>query len=157
MGYMVVYSTMRMVLRKQIFAKISTIPETSLTTFTILKTDRSLSLKDCKMSEIKVGGKMYDIVRQKDNGSSITYFCLRDQREEQLIVKSALLNDHSKSRNPFTKTTRLILDQIIKSALLSEKSGLKEYPSVEVLFDGKCHTYPCPVLPVPAPPPQQFC
>jgi hypothetical protein len=156
MGYMVLYSTMRIVLRKQIFAEISTIPNTSLTTFTILKTGKPDVFTGRKMPELKVDGKLYDIVRQKDNGSSITYFCLRDHREEQLILKASLFTDRSKNRNPFTKTTRLILEHIIKTALLTEIIGSEESQASELIYEGICRIYVRPVLPVPAPPPQLF-
>ena len=156
MGYMVVFSSMQMLLRQQTFAKLSTVPDTALTVFTILKTDKVLVLKGRRMPEIKVDGKMYDIVRQKDNGKSITYFCLRDRKEEQLILKAGLAGDRSKRNSPLSKTSSLILDQIIKTALLTEKKSFKEYPIIELLFDAKCHIYSGPILAVPAHPPQQF-
>lgn len=157
MGYMLVYSSMRMILRQQTFAKLSNISDTALTVFTISKTNKPLLLKGKRMPEIKIDGKMFDIVRQKDNGSSITYFCLRDRKEEQLIRKASLITDHSKSNNPLSETSRLMLDQIIKTALLSEKQGLKDSLTVEILFGSKIYNYIGPILSVPAPPPQHFC
>lgn len=157
MGYMVVYSSIRMILRQQTFAKLSNLPDTALTAFTISNTKHALLLKGSSMPEIKIDGKMFDIVRQKDNGDSTTYFCLRDNKEEQLILKANLITGQTKSGNPFSRTTRLMLDQIIKTALLSENQGLKDSLPVEYLFGGENHYYARPMLPVPAPPPQQYC
>lgn len=157
MGYMLVYSSMRMILRQQTFAKLSNISDTALTVFTISKTNKPLLLKGKRMPEIKIDGKMFDVVRQKDNGSSITYFCLRDRKEERLISKANLISDYSKSNNPLSETNRLMLDQIIKTALLSEKQGLKDSLTVEILFGSKIYNYIGPILSVPAPPPQHFC
>lgn len=154
---MIVFSSVRMIIRQQAYANLSTSPEKALTVITIQKTDRIVIFKGRRMPEIKVDGKMYDIVRQKDNGSSISYYCLRDRKEEQLIHKAGLLTDQSKNNNPLSKTANLILDQIIKTALLLEKQGLKEPQPVEFFFHCKNHIYSGPLLPVLAPPPQQFC
>lgn len=154
MGYMVVYSSMRMIIRQQTFAKLSAYPDAALTAITISKTSRDFMFKGRNMREVRADGKMYDIVRQKDNGSSITYYCLRDHKEEQMILKAGLINDQSKSTNPLAKTSRLILDQIIKTALIAEKQSSQEYATGNISFHSKHHIYSRPSLPVPAPPPQ---
>lgn len=156
-GYMIVFSSVRMILRQQAFADLSTSPQKALTVITIQKTDRIVILKGRRMPEIKVDGKMYDIVRQKDNGNSISYYCLRDRKEEKLLREASLLTDHSQSNNPLSKTSSLILDQIIKTALLGEKQDFKGSQPNDFFFHSKNHIYSGPLLPVPAPPPQQVC
>jgi hypothetical protein len=156
MGYMVGYSISRMILRKQVFSNISVIPNDKLTAFTVPKNNKILLINSRRQPEIKVDGKMYDVVRYKDNGTSITYYCLRDHKEEQMIKESILHNDQSGKSNPVSKTSRLILDQIIKSALLSEKMDFKSSPIKLLFFCNLCLIYPVPFLPVPAPPPQKL-
>jgi hypothetical protein len=157
MGYMLVYSFNRMVLRDQVFSNLSSNSDNNLTSFTISKSKRDEVFSSRKQLEIKVEGQMYDVVRYKDDGNSITYYCLRDHKEEQLIAKSIFLKDQSKSTTSFPKTARLILDQMLKIALLSEKivtafSAIPSYFSTTYIY-----TYSVPVIPVPAPPPQPIC
>lgn len=154
MGYVVVSSVSRVMLRKQVFSNLSSIPDHQLIAITVPKNNQLTFINKRKQLEIKVDGQMYDVVRLKDNGKSITYFCFRDHKEEQMIKKSILLTDQSKNANPVSKTSRLILDQIIKSALLSEKQDLKILSTTMLFSDNSDYFYYDPILPVPAPPPQ---
>jgi hypothetical protein len=154
MGYMVVSSVNRMILRKQVSINLWSIPDYKLTTITVPKNNQSDFFNKSIQPEIKVDGQMYDVVRYKDNGKSITYICVRDQKEERMIKKSILLTDQSKNSNPGSKASMLILDQIIKSALLSEKLDLKILSTTILFSDNSGFLYSNPILPVAAPPPQ---
>ncbi len=157
MGYMVVFSVSRMILRKQVFSNLSTIPNYKLVAITFLKNGEIRQINKKKQLEIKVDGKMYDVVRCKDNGKSITYYCFHDHKEQHFIERTILLTDQSKSNNSVPKTTRLILEHIIKTALLYEKQDAGFSPVAILTFKRLNFTYPNPVIPVPAPPPQTLC
>jgi hypothetical protein len=154
MGYMVVSSVSRVMLRKQVFSNLSSFPDHQLTAITVPKNNQHTFINKRTQLEIKVDGQMYDVARFKDNGNSITYFCFHDQKEEQMIKKSILLTNQSKNANPVSKTSRLILDQIIKSALLSEKQDLKILTTTILFSENSGFIYSNPILPVSAPPPQ---
>ncbi len=157
LGYFFVYSTMRMMHRQMVFAQLSTIPDSQLTTVTILKAEREQDYPYGDKNEIKINGQLFDVIKQKDNGKSITYYCKRDRKEELLNTNVANIVHHTGTEIPLSKSAQLILDNIIKNALISSEDN-----QLSQLFIGLnpivfSSIYKVPLIPVPAPPPQQAC
>lgn len=154
MGYMLMYSAMRTIYRKQVFAEISERPQRSQIAIKLPNSERSKLIKGKRCLEIKLNGQMFDVVKSKTEGNYTTYFCIRDIREELFTQKLNGIHNHSESSIPVKKTTRLILDNIIKTALISDKlettgiTGSIEYYSTETI------DYSAPLLNIPVPPPQ---
>ncbi|MFA5970950.1 MAG: hypothetical protein WC780_01265 [Lentimicrobiaceae bacterium] len=155
LGYFLVLSVMRMAVRQQKWAQLSTLPEQQLTTFIFTRNIADSRLKILDQREILVDGKLYDVVRKTDDGKQIKYFCVYDHEEETLISKTRLFNSKAQQM-PLQSTARNIIDKIIKSGIFTEKTFfLTENP---ISFNPACkgNSYSDPIIQVSSPPPQQL-
>ena len=157
LGYFFVYSAMRMMHRQMVFAQLSNIPDSQLTTITLLKGEQCRYDPDGDKNEFKINGQLYDVVRQKDNGKSVTYYCLRDRNEELLNNNAANIVHHSGKELPLSKSAQLILDNIIKNALISSEQTYFNHIIISFNPIVIPSFYNVPFLPVPALPPRQTC
>lgn len=156
MGYMLVYMAVRANMKKQVFAKISKQPDRKLISIVLPRSDKSRLLKGRKYPEIKLNGQMFDVVKTIDNGKYTTYLCIRDIREEQLVRNANLFNGQCPNKYPLQKTTSLILDNIIKTALIYSHYKLTGFPKVIKRYIPESLRYSAPLLNILLPPPQLF-
>lgn len=156
MGYMLVYTSMRVNLKKQVFAEISKHPPHALITIVLPHSDKSRLMKGKKYPEIKFNGQMYDVVKKTDNGDFTTYLCIRDIREEQFIRNTNLFIRQCQHGNPLQKTTSLILDNIIKTALIYSNYKLTGFHKLIKRYIPESLIYSPPLLNIFVPPPQVF-
>jgi len=156
LGYFMVLSVMRMAVRQQKWAQIHTTPFSQLTVFTFSKNAKNSRLKIVNKREIKVDGKLYDIARKSENCSTITYYCVYDQKEESLIAKTRLLNSNTQ-QTPSQKTAYLILEKIIKTGVINQAPGLYISFEESLLYSTILFNYDIPYLKRISPPPQPFC
>jgi hypothetical protein len=127
LGYYFVNQAIRLIHKQEVFALLSQTPDQLLVKFIIEKSRiDELNIQGPK-AEITVGGKKYDIKKQVDSGAFITIYCKPDKHEDRFINKSKILNNKLQSDKPNSKTAILILDSIIKTALLSEGSNPVEH------------------------------
>ena len=156
LGYFLVLSTMRVAMRHQHWAQLSTLPEEQLSTFIFEKNVTNSRLKIVDKREILVDGKLYDVVRKTDDGKHIKYFCVYDKEEETLISKTRLFNSEAQQM-PVQSTARLIINLIIKTGIVSEVSSVISESSV-LTFSDYTHTiYSIPAILIQSPPPKEYC
>lgn len=156
LGYFLVLSVMRMAVRHQKWAQLSSLPQNQLTTFVFNTKFTNKQVKIINSREIIVDGNLYDIVRSSNIGSQITYSCVRDHQEENIIAKTRLFNSNAQHM-PQQNTARLIIDKIIKTGVTNDPiNGFTE--SCKFLLS--CYRlipYTGPALQISLPPPQAFC
>ena len=156
LGYFLVLSVMRVAVRQQKWAQLSTIPEQQLTSFIFNKNSSDPRLKIVNKREITVDGKLYDIVRKYDNGKTITYFCVHDFKEQTLISKTRLYNSRAQQM-PLQNKARLIIEKIITTGIFNTQAdrididSFQTYSLISTLF------YSGPVISILLPPPQFSC
>lgn len=155
LGYFLVLSAMRLAIRQQKWAQLSSIPEQQLTTYIFTKNSRDSRLEIENNREIRIYGKLYDVVRKIDDGKQIKYFCVYDHEEETLISKTRLFNSKAQQM-PVQSTARNIIDKIIKSGIFTEKTFFITENSIA--FNPACpgNSYSGPIIQVSSPPPQQL-
>ena len=120
LGYFLVLSAMRIAVRQQKWNLLSTIPEQKLSIFTFDKSGLS-RLKVVNKREIIVDGKLYDVVRKTIKGKKTIYYCFHDLKEQTLIAKTRLFNSQQ-HQMPNKNTARLIVEKIIKTAVIQDKN-----------------------------------
>jgi hypothetical protein len=156
LGYYLVLSAIKMAVRHQKWTQLSTIPESRLTHFTSLKSIKNSEIKQLNKHEVQVDGKLYDIVRIRDNGKTVTYSCLRDFKEESLISKTRLFNSKAQQM-PFQNTARLIIEKIIKSCIVSDETIFNSESYPEYPINPIQASYSGPEINISPPPPKSIC
>jgi len=156
LGYFLVLTLMRVAVRQQKWAQLSTLPDTDLTSFIFAKNSPDPEFKIENDHEIIVNGKLYDVVRKTENGGSVKYYCVRDKEEETLISKTRLFNSQAQQM-PVQNTTRLMVEKIIKIAVVNEEARLIQHCSVIAFSIFREANYSFPGLQIALPPPQLFC
>ena len=153
LGHFLALTVMQLAVRQHTWAQLSKVQDENLTTFIIAKNNPGQGLKVRNSHEISVDGKLYDVVRKKDNGKYITYFCIRDQQEETLIATTRQYNSAAQPL-PLRNTALLIVEKIIKTATLIEDiSSFSEYSDISFSIFPESH-YSGPEIPISIPPPE---
>jgi len=155
LGYFLVLTVMRVAVRHQKWAQLSTIPHHQLTTFVFKNTNSGERLKILDEKEILVDGKLYDVVRKTTNGTHTKYLCVHDHEEETLIAKTRQFNSQSQPL-PIQNTARLIFDKIIKTGIFNSNSVTQSESCtvlIQLFIEKK---YSNPTLQISIPPPQPF-
>jgi hypothetical protein len=151
-----VLSVMRIAFRQQKWAQLSTIPDQELITFIFDKYHPGPGFGVVNKREILVNGRIYDVVRKADNGKTITYRCVYDHKEQSLITKTRLLNSKAQQL-PLKNTARLIVEKIIKTAIVDSKSEWISESRCIPLFYFDLICYSGPPIQILLPPPQSCC
>ena len=156
LGYFLTLSTIRMAMRHQHWALLSSLPEEQLSIFVFEKNATDSRLRIMDEREILVDGKLYDVVRKIDNGRQIKYFCVWDREEETLISKTRLFNSQAQQM-PVQDKSRQIVEKIIKTGILNANTTfiLENYIFPLLIFD--IVTYSDPEIQISLPPPQSLC
>lgn len=156
LGYFLVLTVMRVTIRQQKWAQLSTITDENLDIFIFDKNNPRPEFEIENDHEIIVDGKLYDVVRKTDNGRQIKYFCVWDHEEETLISKTRLFNSQSQQM-PVQDTTRQIVEKIIKTGILNIKNTLVTENFI-ITFSIFCKfRYSDPEIQISLPPPQFLC
>lgn len=156
LGYFMVLSVMRMAVRQQKWAQLSTIPDQQLTTFTFNKNNPGPGMKIVNKREIMVDGRLYDIVRKTDNGLQIRYYCVHDHQEETLIAKTRLFNSQAQQM-PHQNEARHIIEKIIKTGIFTEEHSFVSESFHAVYSNFPEVNYSGPIIRISPPPPQSSC
>jgi len=154
MGYYFVNQAIRLIHKQQVFADLSQTPDELLVSFIFKKSSINALNIDGQNAEIEIKGKKYDIKKQVDSGEYLTIYCKPDCKEDSFIYKSKNINNKLQNNKPISKAVNLILENIIKTALLSEDSD--SFDPFRVIELGIVDTYSLlnPDLSVPYLPPQ---
>ena len=156
LGYFLVLSVTQIALRHQNWSRLSSVNKEELSKFVFDKNKSNPGLKIINSREIQVDGKLYDIARKIEKGETITYYCIYDQKEETLIAKTRLLNSKAQQL-PFSKTTKLIIEKIIKTAIISEETSYIIDCHPTLFSDCIIRHFSGPNLQIALPPPQFYC
>jgi len=156
LGYFLVLTVMRVAVRQQKWVKLSLLPDENLKIFIFNKNNPKPEFEIENDHEIIVDGKLYDVVRKADDGKQIKYFCVWDHEEETLISKTRLFNSQAQQM-PVQKTTRHIVEKIIKTGILNEETAfIIENLIIAFSNSGKVR-YSGPEIQISLPPPQPLC
>lgn|GEM_PF-1299721 len=153
-GYMLVFQYLRYQVKKQAFADMQTLPSSLLIEIRLLVNDISSVIREKDKIEIRLNGKMYDVVRYSDSAGVRSYFCIQDHKEEKLIQSARLLHQQSDNAYPLKKNVRLILDHMIKICTHLSKEQPRQWSFSTLLSDCRQFAYTEPFSKVSAPPPQ---
>ncbi|MEI8048588.1 MAG: hypothetical protein WCI92_14495 [Bacteroidota bacterium] len=156
LGYFLVLSVVRMAVRQQKWAQLSSIPDQQLTIFVFNKEGANPRLKAVNKHEILVDGKLYDVARKIEKGTSVTYYCLRDSKEESLIARTRIFNSQQ-HQLPANNTARLIAEKIIKTAVVKDKTVYISGSYSNHFFSFKLSPYIGPYSVILVPPPRPSC
>ena len=146
---------MRLAVRHQKWAQLSSIPEHQLTTFIFNRNEQDSRLEIETKREIRVDGKLYDVVRRIDIGKQIKYLCIYDHEEETLISKTRLFNSKAQQM-PVQNTARNIIDKIIKTGIFTESTFSLTENTIAFNPLSPGSNYSGPIIQVSSPPPQQL-
>lgn len=157
MGYMVYFQAVSIAVRNEAkAAKKRSINNKDLVFITLPLSAVNRESNGRQLREIHVQDKMYDIIDEKVRDGNVIYTCIRDHKEENLLAKARNFNDQSAHSKALQKPIRSITDNIIKTALVSNKSSSPN------LFNTRISRAECPgmillpYLSVEDPPPQNI-
>jgi len=156
LGYFWVFSAMQISIRHQKWAELATVPKNALTTFCFGKNTTEKGFIVVNEHEIVVKGKLYDVVNKSVEGDMVKYSCARDLKEEKLVAKMRLFNSRE-HQSPIKNTTRLIIEKVIKNAILNEVQFAIERQCTIINTQSLILKYSGPVLSIHLPPPQSSC
>jgi len=157
MGYFVIFQCSRMILRCEMAEMIRTgTCEKKYETIRIANTGRGKNAELQDENEISFNGILYDIVKTTRNHEGVTYTCVRDDKEQNLLSKFSLLlrqteafGESHKARPILALFCQLILQATIQKATTQR-------PFTALAFNYPVLT--CPIspvyLPVFSPPPE---
>lgn len=117
LGYFFMLSAMKYSVRQQKWEQLNCIPEAQLVKFVFPLYSAENKYKILNSREIEVDNKLYDVVKKIVNDSYITYLCVHDKQEQDLIAKIRIYNDKA-HQSPSKGTVLLINEKILKTALL---------------------------------------
>ncbi len=155
LGYFLVLSVMRVAVRHQKWARLSTLTDQNLTIFIFNKNSPDPELKIVNEHEIIVKGRLYDVVSKNVDGKHIKYTCARDQQEETLISKTRQFNSNAQQM-PLRNTARLMVDKIIKTAIANEVTDSFSVRTSHPFRNFCKLNYSDPKIQIPLLPPESF-
>lgn len=156
LGYFLVLSMVRVAVRHEKWAQLSTIPNAQLTSYIFNKNKPDSRLKVLNDHEISINGKLFDVVRQSEDKDQIIYYCIHDAKEETLIAKTRQFNSMTQPV-PVKNTTRLVFENIIKNCIFDKQSSVVAQSAVQYFTIPEPISYSNPVMAIQLPPPQSCC
>ena|GEM_PF-1643475 len=120
MGYLIAYKSGQYFIRQEMKTTLcskASNNQLKLIKISLLeKNSQNSAIQFVNKKEVKYYGKLYDIVREKITGDSITYYCLNDKKEEKLMKDFFLHveNQIASSNLPFSHKYPNILKSIVK-------------------------------------------
>jgi len=133
-GNLIVFESTRYCIHKEIKNTITqSIPQNKLIAIIIdNKTKKDINFVDD--NEFLYKGKMYDVVRQQANGDTIIYYCINDNKEEELYANLNKEVKNNMDTNPVKNKTKQILNKITISLFYEDKNNTKPDISYNVIY-----------------------
>ena len=143
---------MHQALRQQMWSGLGNMQNKDLTTFTFIG-NSSGKLIVVNKHEIIVDGRLYDVVKKTVSKKQTTYVCINDRQEEKLLAK---IKQHNRQAHqlPQDKLARIIIDNIIKSAIADKQDETTDLCSSVEYSPFETINYPVPGLQRNLPPPE---
>ena len=143
---------MHQALRQQMWSGLGNMQDKDLTTFTFTGSNAGKIILVNK-HEIIVDGRLYDIVKKTVSKKHTTYICINDRQEEKLLAK---IKQHNRQAHqlPQDKLARIIIDNIIKSAIADKQDETTDLCSFVRYSPYETINYPIPGIQRNLPPPE---
>jgi hypothetical protein len=153
LGYFWVLSVTRIAARELKQARLSALPDSELTVFEFPVSGPNANFHRMNESEIRISNRLFDVVRTRVHGNSVSYYCYADKSEESLIAKTRLINAHSQP-GPTQQKAKLIFEKIIKMCTLAQPQRVPVLTAALIHEELPSYKLITPVLPVFLPPPR---
>ncbi len=155
MGYMIYFQAVSIAVRYEaINAKRRPHNNKDIVQITLPVNSDHREIAGGNLREIRVKDQMYDIIDEKVKDGNVIYTCLRDRNEEHLLAKARNFNDHSSPSKAMQKPLNSITENIIKTALVSNKSSLTCLANTRISWSECSGMTLLPYQSVEVPPPQ---
>jgi len=125
LGYYVIFELSKFLIKKEMREMVSR-QTSAVTVLTVPDAENNPDLRRIDKREILFKHKMYDIIREVRQGKSITFYCIRDTKEENLLAGFKKINTN--------RITLALLKNLITAAL-------PEYPAKIDLSDFSLFQY----------------
>lgn len=115
-GYFIAFKVTQYQIKSEVFAEIKSGIMPAETIITIDKRDLSKIVWQDDGREILYNGKRLDVVKSKQDNTSITYYCFNDKQEESLFASlDNHINTHIISGKPLSRTSsKNLVNDVIK-------------------------------------------
>jgi len=117
MGYFIAFKAMQYEIKSNIISQIKLgVPTAEETVLTIAKSDlTNIDWKE-QGKEMVYNGKRYDVIKTKEEATTITYYCINDKQEETLFANlDNQINTHISNQKSSSKgTTKNMVNDIVK-------------------------------------------
>ncbi|MCE9539543.1 MAG: hypothetical protein K8R85_10025 [Bacteroidetes bacterium] len=158
MGYFIAFKAVHYQIKKEIKAEIKRKVNPSELTVIVINKKRINQIDWLENGkEMYHDGKLYDIVRNTENDTSIIYYCINDKQEEELFAHlEEHINAHIAANKPIrNKSTKKLADNIIKLYFSNKTShSFNSDSNIITQFPGVYFTYVSPTLKRNSPPPE---
>jgi hypothetical protein len=154
LGYYFVNQAIRLIHKGQVFESLPDIPDDLLVSIQVSKNGNSTDLNFESSKEITYKGRKYDVKKVIDQGSYITYLCFQDIKEDLLIEKNREITGRLLDGKPYSKAANLILDNIIKIAIVPDHADNYNPFVIAIPETGGITIISNPDLSVPSQPPK---
>ncbi len=138
-GYFIAFKILQYQIRKEIKAEIKQqLDPSECTIITIAKREITSIAWEDDGEEFYYKGELYDIIRSTETKDSITFCCINDEKEEELLEK---LNDHidrhsiaykslkNRSAKKLNNPVKKLFFQVASSSFLSATNRSIRFPS----------------------------
>ncbi|MES2139220.1 MAG: hypothetical protein V4511_05900 [Bacteroidota bacterium] len=158
MGYFIAFKAVHYQIKKEIKAEIKRKVNPAELTVIVINRQQINQIDWYETGkEMYHDGKLYDIVRNTENDTSIIYYCINDKQEEELFAHlDEHINAHIAANKPLkNKSTKKLADNIVKLYFSNKSShSFNSYTHITEQFPGACFTYLSPTLKINPPPPE---
>ncbi|MCX6284826.1 MAG: hypothetical protein NTW31_11410 [Bacteroidetes bacterium] len=145
-GYYIVYEFGRYLIKKEVTSLLEHgYLDHQLSVFSIYNPPANPAFRRVDKHEIVYQGNLYDVAREVKKGKTITFYCIRDTREENLIAGMNSMQQKKKATNLLQHLVSIALPVTMELAHPPSTTRIT-YPLVSENFDGN------PLIPFSPPP-----
>ncbi|MCX6149716.1 MAG: hypothetical protein NTX22_04230 [Ignavibacteriales bacterium] len=121
-GYILIYQQQLYTFKHQAFSKIQNfLPLEKMSIIGLSKNDivsGKISFRRMEEREFKLNGKMYDVVKEVSKKDSIYFFCIKDEKEDELHQAFVKYFNENSNQTGNKSTSKNIYHNIITEALV---------------------------------------
>ncbi|MCX8009797.1 MAG: hypothetical protein N3A61_01465 [Ignavibacteria bacterium] len=159
LGQIFLYLHLKHEAKRLIYESVNELTEKDLTLISLSKQDKNSNNQNLiwkEEYEFELNGKMYDIIKVEETKDSIIYYCINDEREEELIKKFIKHFDEN-SINGKSKNSQSVSFQISNIQAIPISSYNLESPKISTIcYISLMEYYNSIHLDIPSPPPKIF-
>ncbi len=132
LGYFIVFKSIQFAVRNEIKANIkNSIPDEELFLIKLTNNEKKSGksgFRKINDSEFFFFGKLYDIIKVKRNADTNYFYCINDEKEEQLYADlSSHVERQTDQSSPVSQKTSNLLKHVVKEAICKDKKTFKIY------------------------------